>query len=165
MPPAASGPVFTVRRPSLNGAAWATAGMGKRDNAVAVPAAALVSSVRRLILRGMVFSSVSATRIKRSEIRDRSRCRCRISRCSIRATERQPSALRQRRVVARIDWMREILGLRPGPELADVLVGVDGLVPELKPVFGALSADTPHVDVTDHIVEVVEFERAARRVS
>src|SRR5262249_46850075 len=44
------------------------------------------------------------------------------------------SALRQRRVVARVDRMREVLLLRPGPELADVVIGLDDLVPELEAV-------------------------------
>src|SRR5215472_13870251 len=50
------------------------------------------------------------------------------------------SALGQRRIITRIDWMREILLLRPCPELADVLVSLDGLVPELQPIFGAFGA-------------------------
>src|ERR1700690_1538650 len=73
-------------------------------------------------------------------------------------------ALRQRRIVARIDRMRQILLLRPIPELADVLVGLDRLVPDLEPVFGALGADLADVEVADDVAEVVELERPARRV-
>ena len=40
MPPSASGPVFTVSSPSLNGAAWAIAGAGNRVKAAAAPAEA-----------------------------------------------------------------------------------------------------------------------------
>src|SRR6202040_2629208 len=74
------------------------------------------------------------------------------------------SALRQWRIIARIDRMRQILLLRPIPELADVLVGLDGLVPDLEPVFGALSADLADVEVADDVAEMVELERPARRV-
>src|SRR6516165_10910083 len=51
MPPWASGPVFTVSRPSRNGSACATAGAGKRVNAAAAPATPPASTVRRLTLR------------------------------------------------------------------------------------------------------------------
>src|SRR5215472_3648654 len=71
------------------------------------------------------------------------------------------SAFRQRRVVARIDRVSEIFRLWPRPELADVLVGLDGLVPQLESVFGAFFAETPDIDVADHIVEVIELERPA----
>src|ERR1700689_2971311 len=74
------------------------------------------------------------------------------------------SALRQRRIVARIYRMRQILLLRPIPELADVLVGLDGLVPEFQAVFGAFGADAADVEIADDVAEVVELERAARRV-
>src|ERR1700691_2604061 len=36
-----------------------------------------------------------------------------------------PSALGQWRIIARIDRMGEEFGFRPGPELADILVGLD----------------------------------------
>src|SRR5580704_2374779 len=60
MPPWASGPVLTVRRPSLNGAACATAGAGKRPSVAAAPAAVPAKSARRetlrkTSLRGIVF--------------------------------------------------------------------------------------------------------------
>src|SRR5580698_9256192 len=48
------------------------------------------------------------------------------------------SALGQRRIIARIDRMREEVLLRPGPELTHVLVSFDGLVPEFEAVFGTL---------------------------
>src|SRR5581483_9238258 len=50
IPPSASGPVLTVSSPSLNGAARATAGAGKRINAAAAPAAVPANRTRRLIL-------------------------------------------------------------------------------------------------------------------
>src|SRR5579862_3941856 len=74
------------------------------------------------------------------------------------------STLRQRRIVARIDRVGEEFLFRPGPELADVLVGVDCLVPELEPVFGALLSQAPDIDVADHVVEMIELERPARGV-
>src|SRR5271163_3645358 len=48
MPPCASGPVFTVRRPSLNGSDCAMAGVGKRPRATAAPAAVPANTARRL---------------------------------------------------------------------------------------------------------------------
>src|SRR6516165_6090856 len=51
MPPCASGPVFTVSRPSRNGSACATAGAGKRVSAAAAPATLPANTVRRLTLR------------------------------------------------------------------------------------------------------------------
>src|SRR5215469_8158505 len=74
------------------------------------------------------------------------------------------SALDQWRIIARIDRMREILLFRPGPELTDVLISLDGLVPKFQPIFGALGADTPNVESPDHVAEVIEFQRPARRV-
>src|SRR5580692_13046580 len=88
--------------------------------------------------------------------------RSRIAPSAIRATG--VLALRQRRIIARIDRMREVFLLRPIPELADVLVGLDGLVPDLEPVFGALGADLADVEVADDVAEMVELERPARRV-
>src|SRR5580658_585687 len=55
MPPWASGPVFTVRRPSLNGAAWAMAGVGNRVSAAAAPAAVPAKSARRETLCELSF--------------------------------------------------------------------------------------------------------------
>src|ERR1700692_425198 len=74
------------------------------------------------------------------------------------------SALRQRRIIARINRMREVVLLRPIPELADVLVGLDRLVPDLEPVFDALGADLADVEVADDVAEMVELERPARRL-
>src|ERR1700722_6848275 len=74
------------------------------------------------------------------------------------------SASRQRRIVAGVDRVGEELAFRPGPELTDVLVGLYRLVPEREPVFGALLAEAPHVNVSHGVVEMVEFERPARRV-
>src|SRR3984885_12516360 len=74
------------------------------------------------------------------------------------------SALGQRRIIARIDRMREIFLLRPGPELAHIVIGFDDLVPELQSVFGALRPDTADIEGADHVVEVIELQRSARRV-
>src|SRR5262249_5591989 len=60
--------------------------------------------------------------------------------------------------------MREELLFRPGPELADVLVGLDGLVPELEAVLGSLGPDPTDVDVTDDVPEMIELHRSARRI-
>src|SRR5436305_12684996 len=46
--------------------------------------------------------------------------------------------LLERRVVARIDRLREELLFVVSPELADVVIGLHGLVPELEPVLGTL---------------------------
>src|SRR6516225_11516289 len=74
------------------------------------------------------------------------------------------SALGQWRIIARIDRMREILLFGPGPELTDVLIGCDGLVPELEPIFGTLGVDPPDVESPNHVAEVIEFQRSARRI-
>src|SRR5436190_21599483 len=55
MPPCASGPVFTVRRPRRNGSTCATAGAGKRVSAAAAPATLPAKIVRRLTLRDLVL--------------------------------------------------------------------------------------------------------------
>src|SRR5437763_2037735 len=55
MPPCASGPVFTVRRPRRNGSVCATAGAGKRVSAAAAPATLPAKIVRRLTLRDLVL--------------------------------------------------------------------------------------------------------------
>src|SRR5689334_16206769 len=74
------------------------------------------------------------------------------------------SALGQRRIIARIDWMREILLFRPVPELTDVLIRLDGLVPEFQPIFGAFGPNPPDVESTDDVAEVIKFERTARSI-
>src|ERR1700689_3963278 len=76
----------------------------------------------------------------------------------------QTSALRQRRIVARVDRVREELLFRPDPELADVLVSLDGFVPELEAIFGAFRPAAPNVEGPDYVAEVIELERTARRV-
>jgi hypothetical protein len=48
---------------------------------------------------------------------------------------RKRSTLRQRRILTRIDRVREVLLFRPGPELADVLVSLYDLVPELETIL------------------------------
>src|SRR5579864_4139509 len=74
------------------------------------------------------------------------------------------SALRQRRIVARVNRVREELLFGPGPELADIFICLDGLVPKLEPVFGPLVHHAADVDVANHVVEVIELERTSRRV-
>src|ERR1700745_1371810 len=74
------------------------------------------------------------------------------------------SALGQWRIIARIDRMREIFLFRPCPELTDILIGFDGFVPELEPIFGAFGANAPNIESPDHVAEVVEFQWAARRI-
>src|SRR4051812_27880449 len=70
----------------------------------------------------------------------------------------------ERRVVARVDRLRQELSLVVGPELTDVVVGLDRLVPELEVVLGAFLAELSDIEVTDHVAQVVELDRAARRV-
>src|SRR5579885_3588274 len=60
--------------------------------------------------------------------------------------------------------MSEKFLLRPDPELADILVGLDDLVPELESVFGALGAAAANAERADHIAKMVELDRPARRV-
>src|ERR1041384_7167486 len=59
-----------------------------------------------------------------------------------------------RRVVARIDRLREELLLVVGPELADVVIGLDRLVDELA----VRLLDPPDVEVADHVAEMVELD-------
>jgi hypothetical protein len=63
------------------------------------------------------------------------------------------STFPQRRIVARIDRMGEKILLRPGPELADVLIGLDDLVPQFQAVFCALGAAAPDAEGADRGVE------------
>src|SRR5579875_1665970 len=74
------------------------------------------------------------------------------------------SAALQRRIIARVDRMREELLFRPRPELAHVLVGLDRLVPELETVFGALLLQAADVKRADHVVQMVELDGPSRRV-
>ena len=60
--------------------------------------------------------------------------------------------------------MREIFLFRPGPELTDVVIGLDRLVPKLQSVFGAFGTKAPNVESPDHVAEMIEFQRAAGRV-
>src|ERR1700689_5119390 len=87
-------------------------------------------------------------------------------RCSGRRRRSGPelSAFRQRRIVAGVDRVGEELAFRPSPELADVFVSLYRLIPQRQPVFGALLAQAPHVNVSHCVIEMVEFERPARRV-
>src|ERR1041385_6426552 len=74
------------------------------------------------------------------------------------------SALGQWRIVTRIDRVREILLFGPGPELTDVVICLDGLVPELQPELGSFLIDAANVDIADDIVEVIELDRPSGRV-
>src|SRR5262249_48327233 len=78
---------------------------------------------------------------------------------ALRSGERRGSAL-QRRIVPRVDGLREKPLLVVGPELTHVLVGLDRRVDELV----ALLVAPPDVEVPDHVAEVVEAERPARRI-
>src|SRR3974390_3325514 len=60
--------------------------------------------------------------------------------------------------------MREEFLLRPGPELADVFISLDRLVPELEPVFRALGIAAPDIEVAHNIAQMVEFKLSARRI-
>src|SRR5580700_989249 len=75
-----------------------------------------------------------------------------------------PSALRQRWIIARVDRMRQKFLFGPSPELADILIGLDDLVPEFEAVFGAFRPAAPDIEVADDVAEAVELERSARRV-
>src|SRR5215469_17374896 len=77
---------------------------------------------------------------------------------------RARSALGQWRIIARIDRMREILLFRPCPELTDVLIGFDGLVPELQPIFGTFSAKAANVEGSNDVIQVIKLQRSARGV-
>src|SRR5712691_10921097 len=66
----------------------------------------------------------------------------------------------QRRVVTRVDGLREKPFLVVGPELAHVRIGLDRRVDELV----ALSLAFPDEEVADDVAEVVEVERTTRRV-
>ena len=81
------------------------------------------------------------------------------ARRSLRGRPPDRSAL-QRRIVARVDRLRQEPLLVVGPELADVRVGLDRRVDELA-VLALAAAD---VEVADDVAEMVEVERPARRV-
>src|SRR5580704_10237901 len=61
MPPCASGPVFTVSRPTFNDAACAIAGAGKRPSATAAPAAVPAKSVRRETFREVALRNIMSS--------------------------------------------------------------------------------------------------------
>src|SRR5579862_6074153 len=66
-PPCASGPVFTVRSPTLIDGDCAIAGAGKRPSAAVAPAATVPrTSVRRLNLRVIVFPPDALSRFNQS---------------------------------------------------------------------------------------------------
>src|SRR5580704_6141365 len=156
MPPCASGPVFTVRRPRRNGSACATAGAGKRVSAAAAPATLPAKIVRRLTLRNLVLPGmrilpfprlVARGRANRQSFSRHRRLYLRRARAIAASAAIRPiigevtrgvkpasvaffSTLLQRRIVARIDRMSEELLLGPSPELADIFVGFDDLVPQ-----------------------------------
>src|SRR3954453_15870501 len=72
--------------------------------------------------------------------------------------------LLQRRVVARIDRLRQELLLVVSPELAHVVIGLHRLVPELEPVLRALFAELADVEVADDVAKVIELHDTARGV-
>src|SRR5215469_10279799 len=72
--------------------------------------------------------------------------------------------LRKGQVIARIDRVAKILLLRPIPELADILVSLDRLVPEFQPVLRALIAEPANVNITDDIVEVIKLDWSSRGI-
>src|SRR5215472_3335873 len=79
---------------------------------------------------------------------------------SHRLTPGGPGSALQRRIVARVDRLREKPLLVVGPELADLWIRLDGRVDE--PVALPLAASD--IEVADHIAEVVEAERPARGI-
>src|SRR6516162_239498 len=146
MPPCASGPVFTVSRPSRNGSACATAGAGKRASVAAALATLPANTVRRLTLR--VFGLAGIPRppffpILPAATNGRAPRQALLTlpiaalaaiigeagRAVKAAIVAFFSTLLQRRIVARIDRMSEEFLLRPGPELTDVFVSLDELIP------------------------------------
>src|ERR1700722_15599379 len=60
--------------------------------------------------------------------------------------------------------MGEKLLFRPGPELTHVLVGLDGLVPELESVFDTFRPEPPDEEAPHDVAEVIELDRSARRI-
>src|SRR5579875_3954315 len=66
----------------------------------------------------------------------------------------------ERRVIARVDRLGEEPFLVIGPELAHILVGLDGVIDELA----VLLLDFADIDVADDVAVVVEADRSARRI-
>src|SRR4249920_2434431 len=62
-----------------------------------------------------------------------------------------------RRKVARINRLLEELLLVVRPELAHVVVGFYGFVPQAQTVLGALFAQLPDVEVANHVAEMIEL--------
>src|SRR5215470_1476276 len=79
---------------------------------------------------------------------------------SHRLTPGGPGSALQRRIIARVDGLREKPLLLVGPELADLWIRLDGRVD--KPVTLPLAA--PDIEVADHVAKVVEAERPARGI-
>src|SRR5499427_6545548 len=79
---------------------------------------------------------------------------------SHRFTPGGPGSALQRRIVARVDRLREKPLLVVRPELADLRIRLDGRVDEPVPLpFAA-----PDIEVADDVAEVVEAERPARGI-
>src|SRR5262245_24650669 len=77
-----------------------------------------------------------------------------------RARRGCPVSALQRRVVTRVDRLRQEPLLVIGPELAHVRIGLDRRVDELV----ALALGAAYVEAADDVAEVIEMERPARRV-
>src|SRR6266851_5550998 len=71
-----------------------------------------------------------------------------------------PRSALQRRIVARVHRLRQEPLLVVGPELADFWIRLDRGVDELA----ALALGTPNVEGPHDVAEMIERERAARRV-
>src|SRR5262249_30209394 len=74
--------------------------------------------------------------------------------------DERPGSPFQRRIVPRVDRLGQEPLLVVRPELAHVLVALDRRVDELV----ALPLAAPDVERADHVAEVIEAERPARRV-
>ena len=77
-----------------------------------------------------------------------------------RPVSKDYSALRQSRIITRVNRMREECFLVKRPELADVLISLDGSVDEFPVRF----LDAPDVEVADGVAEMIKLDRAARRI-
>src|SRR5690242_8167796 len=84
-----------------------------------------------------------------------------IRRRLIRRLRRCSSLRFERWIVARVDGLLEELLFVVGPELTHVMVCLDRLVDQLAVRLFEMA----DVEVADHVAEVVELDRAARRVS
>src|SRR5262249_16261341 len=88
------------------------------------------------------------------------RAPCLAKSCRRRARQQHVRSGLQWRVVARIDRLRQEFRFVVGPELADVVVFLDGLVDDA--VAGLFHA--ADVEGADDVAEMIELDRAARRV-